>query len=188
MKRVVEHIVVVGTSSGGLSAFCKLLNGLGDKFSYPVILVQHRGKDDSLLLEEILQSKTSLKVKGVETNEIIYPGTIYVAPPDYHLLVENNGMLSLCVDEKVMFSRPSIDVLFESAAYSYKDRVIAVLLTGANSDGAKGLKKVKELGGITIAQDPQTAEHPIMPESAVRLGAADHILPIEKIAKFLLQL
>lgn len=118
----------------------------------------------------------------------IEPGTVYVAPPNYHLLIERDKTVSLSVTERVNFSRPSIDVLFESASDAYGDRLIGIVLTGANSDGAKGLKKIKENGGLAIVQDPLCSEASLMPESAIRAGPVDHILSLEKITELLIRL
>ncbi|MEA2447045.1 MAG: two-component system, chemotaxis family, protein-glutamate methylesterase/glutaminase [Actinomycetota bacterium] len=133
-----------------------------------------------------LEAHISLPVKEVDDKDPIRDGHVYLAPPDYHLLVEP-GSFALSVDEKVQFSRPSIDVLFESAADSYGADLIAVLLTGSNHDGTEGLLRVKDKGGVTIVQDPTTAERGEMPQTAIDAGAADVVAPIEGIADILLQ-
>jgi two-component system chemotaxis response regulator CheB len=138
-------------------------------------------------LNELLQKKSVLKVVEVEHSQPIEPSRIYLAPADYHLLVEE-GHFSLSVDEKVHYSRPSIDVLFETAADVYKDRCIGILLTGANADGAQGLKRIKEMGGHTIVQDPQTAERHEMPQAALDIGAQTRVMNLTQIANYLARL
>jgi two-component system chemotaxis response regulator CheB len=139
-------------------------------------------------LAEVLASKGALPVLEADDKQPIQPGRVYLAPPGYHLLVEREGWLSLSVDELVHFSRPSIDVLFESAADAHGAGVVGVLLSGANDDGARGLKRVRDLGGTTIAQAPATALVTTMPESALALDAASHVLPLDDIGPFLAQL
>jgi two-component system, chemotaxis family, protein-glutamate methylesterase/glutaminase len=147
--------------------------------------VQHRSKDERNLLEEVLSQKCKIKIRQADEKEVIRPGTIYFAPPDYHLLIERNGTFSLTSDPKVNYSRPSIDVLFETAAMVYKHRLLAIILTGANQDGAAGMKLVKEFGGTTIAQEPDTAQFPAMPKAAIDTGAIDYVFHLREILQFL---
>lgn len=176
-------IVVIGASLGGLHAVETLLGGLPASFPRPVAIVQHReaGSDDRL--SELLQSHTALPVAEVEDKEPITPGRVYLAPADYHLLIEN-GNFALSTEPPVWHARPSIDVLFESAAEARGARVIGVILSGANQDGARGLAAVKRCGGIAVVQDPATAESSAMPNAAIATAETDQILPLEEIASF----
>jgi two-component system chemotaxis response regulator CheB len=180
--------IVIGTSAGGLHALSALLEELPRDYRMPVIIVQHRIKDDrGELLEEVLQQKCSIIVKQANEKESILNGRVYFAPPDYHLLVDNDLTFSLTTDEKVNYARPSIDVLFETAAEAYKDKLAGIILTGANSDGRRGIEIIKSYRGLTIAQDPQEADYPEMPKSAIASGAVDKILSLTDIKKFLLR-
>lgn len=186
------ELIVIGTSLGGLHALELLLPGLPKNFPVPVAIVQHRHKSSNdNTLSSLLQRYSHLMVKDTEDKEALAPGTIYLAPADYHLLIEagqppeNRPYLALSTDVPVIYSRPSIDVLFESAADAYGDQVIGVILTGANHDGAKGLAKIKARGGLTVVQDPATAESRIMPQAAIATGAINWILPLDKIAALL---
>lgn len=178
-------IVVIGTSAGGLRALEKVLGTLPAKFGIPIVAVQHRSRS-SELFATVMQKIVALPVYEAEDKEPIHAPGLYLAPPDYHLLLEPGGVLSLSIDEPVSFSRPSIDVLFESAADVYGARVVAVLLTGANRDGARGLVSVRAVGGVAIVQDPETAECPEMPSAAIEVGAVDTVLPLNDIASELL--
>jgi two-component system chemotaxis response regulator CheB len=142
-------------------------------------------KEDNSLLEEVLQKRCMLTVRQAEEKEPIAKGMIYTAPPGYHLLIEQDRSFALNCDPPVGYSRPSIDVLFESAAAAYGKSLMAVILTGANADGAEGTRQVRRKGGTTIAQDPGTAEHPFMPQAAINTGAVQHILRLEAIGVFL---
>lgn len=177
--------VVIGTSAGGLYALTSIFERLPEHFRLPVIVVQHRSKDERNLLEEVLSQKCIINIRQADEKEAIRPGRIYFAPPDYHLLIERNGTFSLTSDRKVNYSRPSIDVLFETAAVVYKHRLLAVILTGANHDGAAGIKLVKKYGGTTIAQDPATAQFPAMPKAAIDTGAIDYVFHLPEIFQFL---
>ena len=178
----------MGTSAGGLQALSTIMEALPENFPMPIVVVQHRSKDERTLLEEILQTKSKMKIKQADEKEKIENGTVYFAPPDYHLLIERDRTFSLSSDERVNWSRPSIDVLFESAAGVYKNKLVAIILTGANSDGAMGIKKVREFGGTTLAQQPETAQHPEMPNAAIETNCVGHIFTLEKIKDFLLAL
>ena len=181
------ELVVIGTSYGGLQALSVLLEGVPVDFPAAVVIVQHRSKDSDDTLANLLQERSRLPLREAEDKEAIEPGTVYLAPPDYHTLVEDRAF-SLSVDAPVVFSRPSIDVLFETAADAYGPRAIGVVLTGANADGAAGLRHVKRRGGYAIAQDPSTAAGPAMPRAAIAAVDVDAVLPIEAIAGRLVQL
>jgi two-component system chemotaxis response regulator CheB len=178
--------IVIGASAGGLYTLTSILQPLPASYPVPIIVVQHRAKDERSLLEEVLQLKCSIKIKQADEKEVIQRGFVYFAPPDYHLLIESNGTFSLSYDARVNYSRPSIDVLFETAAAVFKQRLLGIILTGANKDGALGMKKIRALGGTTIAQRPETADYPEMPKAAISTGAIQHILTPEAIGNFLL--
>lgn len=177
--------VVIGTSAGGLKALRLLIGALDRSFQLPILIVQHLSPQSDSYLPQYLGQFTHLICKEADPHETIMPGHAYTAPPNYHMYVENNGTILLSVDEKVNFARPSIDVLFESAAWVYQDQLIGILLTGANNDGASGMCRIKSAGGLTIAQSPAQAEVPVMPESAINLGCASMVLKIEEIAEYL---
>ena len=177
-------IVVVGTSWGGLAALRTLVAGLPETFMMAVTLVQHRHKDSDHLLRVLLQEHSALEVWEVEDKMPVEHGRIYVAPPDYHTLVEP-GHFSLSTEAPVRYSRPSIDVTFSSAADSYAHRTVGIVLTGANSDGAEGLRKISDRGGMAIVQDPATAESPTMPAAAARAVPRARVMPIAAIIDFL---
>ncbi|MBW4555315.1 MAG: chemotaxis protein CheB [Trichormus sp. ATA11-4-KO1] len=177
-------IVLIGTSLGGLSALKIILGNLPADFLVPIVIVQHRHKNSDNTLEALLQEQTFLPIKEVEDKDKILPGNVYLAPADYHLLIEP-GYFALSTDEPVSYARPSIDVLFESAADIYAEQVIGVILTGANHDGTQGLKKIKARGGITIVQEPATAESSIMPQAAISAVTVDWILSLAEIANLL---
>jgi two-component system chemotaxis response regulator CheB len=180
-------IVVVGASWGGLAALSKLVTQLPKDFPIPIIVVQHRSRHGDNLLASLLQDMTQLKVVDVEDKEPLCGCTVFLAPANYHLLVEQE-YLSLTTDPVVRFSRPSIDVTFISAADTYRAGVIGVVLTGANDDGARGLRHIVSLGGKAIVQDPATAESPSMPSAAMEAVPQAEVLPLEKIPERLVQL
>lgn len=177
--------IVIGASAGGLAALTTIFSALPAAFPVPIVAVQHRAKDQKDVLEEVLAQKTLLTVKQASEKEEIRPGHVYVAPPDYHLLLEDDLTLSLAAFEPVLYSRPSIDVLFESAAAALGPRAAGILLTGANSDGSRGIAAIYDRGGLTLVQDPGEAEYPAMPRAAIQTGKAAHILPLEKIVAHL---
>jgi two-component system chemotaxis response regulator CheB len=178
--------IVIGASAGGLYVLMHILKPLPADYPIPVILVQHRSKDERQLLEEVLQQHCSIRIKQADEKEKICAGVVYIAPPDYHLLIEQDGTFSLNFDAPVNYSRPSIDVLFETAADVFKERLAGILLTGSNRDGALGIKKISQQGGTTIAQQPDTADYPKMPAAAINTGFVRHILTPDGIEKFLL--
>ena len=181
------ELVVVGASWGGMRAIGELLAALPATFTAAIAVAQHRGITATGGLTHVFQRHSELPVKDADDKEPIEPGHVYLAPADYHLLVER-GTFALSVDERVQYSRPSIDVLFESAAEAYGHRVAGVLLTGANEDGADGLVAIRRAGGFTIVQDPATAESAAMPAAAIAAGAADKVLPLQAIAPLLVEL
>ncbi|MDQ3771889.1 MAG: chemotaxis protein CheB [Actinomycetota bacterium] len=177
-------LVVVGTSWGGLQALGTLLEGLPARFGLPIVVAQHRAPDSSTILVRLLQARSSLIIREASDKDELQPGCVYIAPPDYHLLVER-GTVALSTEEAVRYSRPSIDVMFESAADAYGERLVGVILTGANDDGALGLKRIRDGGGVAVVQDPATAERREMPEAAIATVASAKVLPLEEIASFM---
>ncbi|OHC62774.1 MAG: glutamate methylesterase [Rhodocyclales bacterium GWA2_65_20] len=183
--------VVIGVSTGGLQALQKLLGQLPADFSLPILIVQHIRPDAGSGLAKLLDERCALRVKEADEQDEILPGTVYLAPPNYHLLVERAGFLSLSADPYVSFARPSIDVLFESAAEVFGPDLIGVVLTGANFDGSRGLQAIKQKGGIAIVQDPADAEARQMPQAAIDATAAtgvDHVLALDGMAALLQKL
>ena len=180
-------IVVIGASLGGLEALKTICSGISEGFPLPVVIVQHRSayRDDKLLCQ-ILQEHSRLPVGEVEDKEAILGGRIYIAPSDYHLLIEK-GIFALSIEAPVEYARPSIDVMFESAADVYGDRTIGVVLTGASGDCASGVKRIKERNGMVIVQDPATAESPVMPQAAIAVAKVDYIVPLSEIARLVMK-
>jgi two-component system, chemotaxis family, protein-glutamate methylesterase/glutaminase len=174
--------VVIGGSAGSLDAFQAILQDLPASFHLPVVVVQHRASDDNGFLASFLDDSCSLGVSEAEPGEAVSPGHVYVAPASYHLLLETDGTFALTIDPKYNFSRPAIDILFESAADYYHGGLLGVLLTGGSDDGTLGLKRIKELGGATIVQDPDCAVAYLMPRSAIEAGVADFVVPLDGIA------
>lgn len=178
--------IVIGVSAGGMHALSTILPAFPADFTIPIIIVQHRSNyQDNTMLEKHLDQLCKLNVNEALPNEDILGGKIYIAPGGYHLMIEQDKIFSLSIDEPVNYSVPSIDVLFESAAEVYKGTLIGVILTGANTDGSKGLYKIKEMGGLCIAQDPETADTRIMPESAIKMTSVEHVYPLEDIGPYL---
>lgn len=185
MQRYGYKAIVIGVSAGGLAALSKLFSFLSDRFPLPIAVVQHVASGAHGNRFTHFNNNCGLTIKEADEKEAIRPGFIYFAPPDYHLLIERDGTFSLSIDARVNFSRPAIDVLFESAAYAWSSSLIGILLTGASSDGAHGMRQIKQYGGMTISQDPATAEYPVMPKAAIDAGVVDKILPIAGIGEFL---
>ena|ERR1051326_330670 len=180
--------IVIGTSAGGLFALSAIMEELPYNYPIPLIIVQHRSKGQRDLLEEVLQSRCEIRVKQADEKENIEAGFVYIAPPDYHLHVESDKTFSLSSDEPVCFSRPSIDILFETAAIVFKEELIGIILTGANNDGSAGTVAIKKNGGLTIAQDPAEAHFPAMPASSIKAKGISHILSLSEIKDFLLKI
>ena len=181
-------VVAVAASAGGLKALTAVLSPLPPDLPAAIVIVQHLDRRHRSLMAEILDRCTALDVRQGEEGDALCPGTAFIAPPDNHLLVNPDGVLSLSKSELVHFLRPSADLLFESVAASYADRAIAVVLTGSGRDGAMGVEAVKSMGGTVIAQDEATSEFPDMPSAAVRTGGVDFVLPLNEIPVALVSL
>ena len=180
-------VIAMGSSAGGLNALTQVLRSLPKSFPCSIVVVQHLSPERKSWIASLLGRSTQVSVKQAEHGEIMLPGTVYIAPPDEHLLV-GPGKIQLAHSQLVHFSRPSIDLLFESVAGTHGSRAIGVVLSGSNSDGATGIRAIKEAGGITIAQDPDTAEFRPMPHAAVETGCVDFVLTLEKIGSTLIEL
>ncbi len=187
-KVICHQAVVVGVSLGGMDALPMVLSPLPEDFTVPIVIVQHLHSTDDGFLVEYLDGKCGMEVRQARESELAVSGCAYLAPPDRHLSIVNGGKLALSDGEKVNHSRPSIDVLFKSAARSYGPGLIGVLLTGASVDGASGMASIKEYGGLTIVQDPATAESGVMPQSAIDRCEIDYVVPLEEIAGVLRKL
>lgn len=180
--------VVMGASAGGIEALSVLLPALPQNLRVPVFIVLHLPRERPSLLVEIFERRCALRVKEAEDKEPIGPGTVYFAPPDYHLLIESSGQLALSADEPVHYSRPSIDVLFQSAADVYAERLLGVILSGANQDGADGLQAVHAAGGVTVVQQPEDALVPHMVRSALQRTPANFVITLAQLARLLSEL
>lgn len=179
------ELIAVGASWGGLEALGRLLGDLRPGFSVPVVVVQHRGPSaPEGAMSHYLAGRTSLRILEAEDKDRLTPGHVYLAPPDYHLLVDGDS-LALSLDAPVAYSRPSVDVLFESCADCFGPDLVAVVLTGANSDGSRGVVKVRAAGGRVLVQDPAEAERPEMPMAAIATGAVDEVLDLRGLAAWL---
>ncbi|MBA4058298.1 MAG: chemotaxis protein CheB [Marivirga sp.] len=179
--------IVIGVSNGGLNALSTILSGIPKNYQTPIIIVQHRSKGERDLLEAVLQQKCEITIKQADEKENIVGGLVYIAPPDYHLMIEADRTFSLSIDASVRYSRPSIDVLFESAAEVYKDKLIGIILTGSNDDGANGMRSIHQNGGFTIAQNPGEAKDGAMPLASIRTGAVRQVLLLKEIQAFMTQ-
>ena len=177
--------VVVGASAGAVQALLTLLPALPPDFPIPVLVVVHVPADRANVLVSLMQTKCRIMVKEAEDKEPAQGGAVYFAPSDYHLLVEANGELALSSDETVNYSRPSIDVLFESAADAYGPELTGIILTGANHDGAKGLKAIADAGGLALVEDPAGAYASAMPEAALAACALARIMTLDAIVDYL---
>jgi two-component system, chemotaxis family, protein-glutamate methylesterase/glutaminase len=178
------ELICVGASWGGYDAFRQLLSDIPPDVDVPIVLAQHRHPDSPPgALADLLALRVRRQVVDVEDKMPIERGIVYVAPPDYHLLVQR-GSFALSLDERVQFARPSIDVLFESAAHAYGPAAVGIILTGANEDGAVGLALIKQHGGVAVIQDPAGAVRRAMPDAAMAATAADAVLPLDEIGKF----
>ena len=189
-RKTVERefrLVVIGCSLGGMNALTTILGDLPEDFPVPIAVVQHRYRTSNEGLPAYFRRHAHLNVVDADDKQWIRPGSVYLAPANYHLLVEE-GEFSLSVDEAVAYSRPSVDVLFESAADAYREALAGVILTGANADGARGVARIKKNGGFVIVQDPKTAEAPDMPLAAIASTTVDRILPLDRIGPLLVEL
>ncbi len=173
--------VVIGVSSGGMDALRTMLPILTWDFRLAVIVVQHLHPHSENFLVRYLHEMCQIFVKEADEKEQISPGGIYIAPPNYHLLIEHDKTFSLSTAPKINYARPSIDILFETAADAYRSHLVGIILTGANNDGSRGLHIIKEYGGLTIVQDPATAETAAMPEAAIKVTHVDYILSLQEI-------
>jgi two-component system, chemotaxis family, protein-glutamate methylesterase/glutaminase len=177
--------IVIGASAGGLTALQEIVSLLSADFSLPILVVLHRLPAPNDFLAYSLNQSSQLTVKEADEKEPIKAGFVYLAPANYHLLVEPDKTVALSVDPRICYSRPSIDALFETASEVYQAGLIGIVLTGASHDGTAGLRKIKEKGGLSLAQDPATAEVELMPLSAIREKVVDKIFPLVEIASFL---
>ena len=175
-------IVALAASAGGLAALIEILSNLPADFKAAIVVVQHLDPRHPSLMAEILSHRTALKVIQGENGDKLIPGTVYIAPPNNHLLVNTDGKISLSQSEMVHFLRPSADLLFESVAASYQERAIAVVLTGTGTDGSMGVEAIKKMGGTVIVEDAKTAEFSGMPAAAIKTGNVDFILPLAEIS------
>ena len=182
-QNAVSKLVIIGGSAGSLEVVLQIVTALPRSSGAAFVIVIHRKADSESVLTSLLSNRTALAVKEVEDKEDIRPDTVYVAPADYHLLLEDHYSFSLDCSEKIHFSRPSIDVSFDAAAETFGSRCAGVLLSGANADGATGLKQIRERGGFTIAQEPSSAEVSYMPQQAIALDAAAAILSPNEMGK-----
>lgn len=182
------EVVAVAASAGGLNALSQLLAALPKDFPAAVVVVQHLDPRHRSLMADILSRRTALEVRQAEEDDELSPGTVYIAPPNRHLLVNPEGTLTLAQSELVHFVRPSADLLFESVAASFKHRAIGVVLSGTGSDGSMGVQAIKKMGGTVIAQDEATSEFFGMPNSAIQTGSVDFILPLKEIPSALVTL
>ena len=178
-------MVVIGGSAGSLDVVLSIVSQLPSPTQATIVVIVHRKNAPESPLASLLASRTSLPVKEVEDKEPILPGTIYLAPADYHLLLESKGSFSLDCSEKIHYSRPSIDITFESAAEQFCPSLVGILLSGANADGAEGLLRIREGAGFTVVQDPKTAEIDYMPRAAIDCGAACAVVPAKDLGPYL---
>lgn len=180
--------VVIGASAGALEALTMILPSLPAHFPLPIVVVVHLPPHRDSLLAELLGARCELKVVEAEDKESLMPGTVYIAPPDYHVLIESDLSVSLSIEEEVLYSRPSIDVLFESAAEACGEALIGIVLSGANEDGAQGLKAIADVGGITLVQQPETASSSTMPRAAMQRCPDARAMAPDHIARYLGQI
>jgi two-component system chemotaxis response regulator CheB len=184
-EAAIRQLVVIGGSAGSLEVLFRLLPVLRADFPHPIAIVLHRRANVDTMLPELLGMKTKLRLIEPEDKDAIRPGWVYLAPGDYHILFERDGVISLDFSEKVAYSRPSIDVAFQSAAEAFGADTTCILLSGANADGTQGLRRIREVGGTTIVQSPQSAEVAFMPQQAISNDLADHVLDVEQIGDYL---
>ena len=180
-----EQVLIIGGSAGSLEVLLDILPRLDLRSSFPIVIVLHRRSGEDTMLEDLIAYKSTIPFKEIEDKTELEPGYLYVAPSDYHLLFERKRLISLDTSEKVNYSRPSIDVAFESAADIYGKNLTGVLLSGANADGTEGLKAIKNAGGITIVQTPETAEVAFMPQNAIENISPDLILNTAAILEYI---
>ncbi|SFD78458.1 chemotaxis protein CheB [Flavobacterium phragmitis] len=185
-KRITNcKVVIIGGSAGSLQALLQILPFIENPISFAIVIVVHRKHSDEQTLEALIDLKTKVKVKEVEDKVALKKGFIYIAPSNYHLLFEKEETLSLDTSEKINYSRPSIDVSFESASEIYKSTLVGILLSGSNSDGTVGLRAIQAEGGITVVQNPLSADMPFMPNNAILHSTPDYVLTTEEILEFI---
>lgn len=184
-KNSIAKIVVIGGSAGSLEIILSMVPKLKNDLKFPLVLVLHRKVSSDDILTDVIKLRTTLKVKEAEEKDILSPATIYICPSDYHLLFEKDKSISLDYSEKINFSRPSIDVTFQSAGDVFKENSVCILLSGGNNDGAKGLQFTKQHGGITVVQDPSDAEVSYMPKEAIAIMEPDYILKSSELPDFI---
>jgi two-component system, chemotaxis family, protein-glutamate methylesterase/glutaminase len=177
--------VAIGASAGGIDALFTILDGLESPVAAPIVVVLHLPEDHESQLVAVFSSRVHVPVREAEPHAPVAAGTLYFAPPGYHLLVEADRSFSLSCDPPVLFSRPSIDVLMESCAEAYGEGLVGIILTGANDDGARGLARIRALGGVTAVQEPAEAAHAAMPAAAVTLAQPDFVLPLAGLRRLL---
>lgn len=182
-EKALTEAIVIGASAGGVKALIPLLQALPADFAPAVLVVLHLPPEPPSLLPQLFARYCKLPIKEAEDKESIRPGVVYMAPANYHLLVEPEKTLALSLDEPEHYSRPSINLLFESAAYAYRQNLLSILLTGASVDGTKGVEAVRQIGGQTWVQDPDDAESRIMPAAAIAGAGADRVLSIQEMAE-----
>jgi two-component system chemotaxis response regulator CheB len=181
-------VVAIAASAGGLKALSHILRALPSDFPAAIAIVLHTSPDRRSFLAEILNRCTSLSVKEAKSGYLLCPAMVFIAPPNFHLLVNSGGIISLCSSSKIHHTRPSAEPLFHSVAANYRTKAIGVILTGGDHDGSSGIQRIKQMGGKTIAQDQATSEHFSMPRSAISTGYIDFVLPLNEIAPTLVQL
>jgi two-component system, chemotaxis family, protein-glutamate methylesterase/glutaminase len=179
-----DKFLIIGGSAGSLQVVLSLLAAIGDDFSIPVLIVLHRNGGFESSLEDLFSTRTRLPIREVEEKDPLHAGTIYLCPADYHVLLERDHSFSLDYSERVHYSRPSIDVTFRSAADIFGPGLICLLLSGGNADGAEGMQYAQERGGLTVVQDPATADVPYMPQQAISRMKVDFIIPADEIPGF----
>ncbi len=185
---MIYRAIVIGASAGGLHAIKTIVSALPSGFRLPIAIVQHLSPLTDNYWISMVDKLSAIAVKEADEKEKLEAGTVYIAPANYHLLVERDETLSLSIDPKVNYARPAIDTLFESAADVFRQQLVGVVLTGSNSDGALGLRRIKECGGLAVVQEPGTAEAGYMPEAAIAATQVDYILPLEKIASLFISI
>jgi len=180
-----HKLIVIGGSAGSLAVLFKLLPKLRSDLSIPILIVLHRRSSGDSSLADLLGTKTNIPITEVDDKDQIQPSHIYLAPSDYHVLIEKDFTFALDYSEKINFSRPSLDVTFESAAEIYGESVVGIILSGANEDGTKGLLEIKKNGGTIIAQDPQTAQMPVMPQNAILRANINLVYSVQEMIDFI---
>jgi len=180
--------IVIGSSTGGFYALKRIITALPEGFALPILIVQHISSNSDNFMAKYLDNLSHVTVKEADEKEKILPSTVYIAPPNYHMLMEEDFTISLSTEQKRNYARPSVDVLFETAALAFGDQVIGVVLTGANNDGAKGLLAIKTAGGLTMVQNPDESEAYLMPQSAIDVAAPHFVLSLDEITNKLVEL